>query len=102
MKVINNGFIENNLLKHFDSIIMKKDFYVLLNVMQIRNVLDVNESIRISNIQDLLFFFLGKYSEPLKSLLDQLSEKLSNSSTKRPTSHEPIDVNNKRNAPMSK
>jgi hypothetical protein len=48
------------------------------------------------------FFFLGKYSEPLKSLLDQLSEKLSNSSTKRPTSHEPIDVNNKRNAPMSK
>ncbi|CAF3336866.1 unnamed protein product [Rotaria sp. Silwood1] len=42
-----------------------------------------------------------KYSEPLKSLLEQLSEKLSNSSVKRPTSQESIDVNNKRNAPMS-
>jgi len=48
------------------------------------------------------FFVSGKYSEPLKSLLDQLSEKLSKSSIKRPTSQESIDVNNKRNAPMSK
>jgi len=50
----------------------------------------------------LFSFFLGKYSEPLKSLLDQLSEKLSNASIKRQTSHEAIDVNNKRNASMSK
>ncbi|CAF2329169.1 unnamed protein product [Rotaria sp. Silwood2] len=42
-----------------------------------------------------------KYSEPLKSLLDQLSEKLTNSSIKRPTSQESTDINNKRNAPMS-
>jgi hypothetical protein len=48
------------------------------------------------------FFVSGKYSEPLKSLLDQLSEKLSKSSIKRPTSQESIDVNSKRNAPMSK
>ncbi|CAF2068217.1 unnamed protein product [Rotaria magnacalcarata] len=42
-----------------------------------------------------------KYSEPLKSLLDQLSEKLSNPSGKRPTSQESIGINNKRNALMS-
>lgn len=47
-------------------------------------------------------FFSGKYSEPLKSLLDQLSEKLSNSSIKRQTSYESNDANNKRNAPMPK
>jgi hypothetical protein len=51
---------------------------------------------------ETILFFLGKYSEPLKSLLDQLSEKLSNASIKRQTSHEAIDVNNKRNASMSK
>ncbi|CAF1316597.1 unnamed protein product, partial [Rotaria sordida] len=42
-----------------------------------------------------------KYSEPLKSLLDQLSEKLASSSVKRSTSQELNDVNNKRNASMS-
>ncbi|CAF0792321.1 unnamed protein product [Adineta steineri] len=42
-----------------------------------------------------------KYSEPLKSLLDQLSERFSNLPIKRPTSQEPTDVNNKRNAPIS-
>jgi hypothetical protein len=47
-------------------------------------------------------FSLGKYSEPLKSLLDQLSEKLSNSPIKRPTSQEQHDVNTKRNASMPK
>ncbi|UJR33672.1 hypothetical protein I4U23_021104 [Adineta vaga] len=42
-----------------------------------------------------------KYSEPLKSLLDQLSEKFSTSSIKRPTNQEPADVNIKRISPMS-
>ena len=49
-----------------------------------------------------LSFSLGKYSEPLKSLLDQLSDRLSNSPVKRPTTHEPTNVNIKRNATMSK
>ncbi|CAF0749245.1 unnamed protein product [Adineta ricciae] len=42
-----------------------------------------------------------KYSEPLKSLLDQLSEKFSTSSIKRSPCEEPIGVNIKRISPMS-
>ena len=45
---------------------------------------------------------LGKYSEPLCSLLEQLSEKLMSSSVKRPTSLEPFETINKRNGSMAK
>lgn len=106
MKAINNGSVENSLSKHFGLITMRRDFYVLLNAMQIPNVSVVCAKTRGIYSTDCNEFFLslfvGKYSEPLKSLLEQLSDKLSNSSIKRSTSYEPADVNNKRNPTMSK
>lgn len=101
MKVINSGSIENSSSKHFDLNTMKRDYSVWRNAMQIQNVSDVCWLNRDEN-SSLSFVFLGKYSEPLKSLLDQLSERLSHTSVKRPPAYEPTNVNNKRNATMLK